>query len=116
MGCVERLYGLMQTLMSARIGGDVLWHTSPARDIVTQVDAADAIVQVAAAIDEALHEQQVNPQRMAFAGAALMVVREYVRPLPAVSSDRSDDAVGDDLRQMVKDLREAYGYPGDQQP
>ena len=113
VGCVRRLYGLMQSLMSSRAGGEVDWDAGPARGIVTQVDAVEAVIQVAAAIDETLQTGQVRRERLEFAGAALMVVREHVRTLPYASSPHGGDAVGDDLREMVEAMREYFGHPDD---
>src|SRR4051794_1370749 len=54
VGCERRLFGLMQALLAARVGRDVDWEAKPPRGVVTEVDATEALLQVAMVIDEAL--------------------------------------------------------------
>jgi len=57
-------------------------------------------------LDQATQDGRLDRERLAFAGATLMVLRRYVRRLPQVASSRASDAVGDDLREMVAALRD----------
>lgn len=107
VGCVSRLYGMMQALMADRVGNTPAdWATYGARNIVSEDDAVEAVIQIAAALDQSIQDGVLDREKLAFAGAVLMVLRDYVRPLPGVSSSRSSDAVGDDLQEMVDALRE----------
>ncbi len=51
----------MQSLMASRVGADVDWDASQPRNIVTEADAREAVIQVAAVIDEALQGGQAGP-------------------------------------------------------
>jgi len=111
VGCERRLFGLMQALLAARVGRDVDWEAKPPRGVVTEVDATEALLQVAMVIDEALGEQRLDAQRLVHAAACLMVARDYIRPLPEAPSARTAEPVSDDLREMVAALRQSYSWP-----
>ena len=106
----NRLYGMMQALMASRVGTEVEWEASPPRGIVTTVDAVEAVVQVAAVLDEAAQAGAIDRDRAAFAVAMLMVIRDHVSPLPRVTPDSREDPVGSDLQVLVTALRETYGW------
>ena len=63
----------------------------PARGLVTRDDALDAVLQVAAVIDEATHAGHVPVERGVYGAAMLMLIRDYIQPLAEVypaSDDR----------------------------
>lgn len=53
------------------------------RGIVDLQDALDAVVHVGAVIDEEAQAGAIPPERARFVAALLVVIREYLRPLPA---------------------------------
>jgi hypothetical protein len=90
---------------------------SPApREVVQPQDALDAVIQLAAVIDEAVQAGGIPIDRGMHAAAMLMTVRDFIQPLPP---DRDEDGCTDyltaDLGTMVMALREARqstGYQG----
>jgi hypothetical protein len=116
VGAERRLFGMMQHLLIiAAQGGFPV--AAPVRGVVTHDDASDAILQLAAVIDEATQAGRIPPERGVHAAAMLMVVRDYIQPLPSVPTD--DDGAGDrvkpDLAELVTMLRqegEAAGIQG----
>jgi hypothetical protein len=105
VGWTNRLYQMMLALMTNYAGEDVEWPSGSKRGIVTEDDALHAVMHVAAVVDEALQERLLDRDRAMACGAALMVLRDYVRPLPVASSPGGNDTVGNDLREMVTTLR-----------
>jgi hypothetical protein len=100
----KRLYAMMQALMIMQT--PPYTTPSPPRGIVTKQDALDALRQVAIAIDEATQTGRMLDFRGWHAGSMLMVVRDYIQPLPAViEGDR--DRVTEDLEELVATLRQA---------
>jgi hypothetical protein len=110
-GAGQRLYGLMQLLM-ARMAQQVRGDVPPWRGVVTQQDALDAVLQVAAVIDHATRSGQIPAGAGLHAGAMLMLVREYVQPLPRGAGMDGPDPVTGDLDEMVTALREVRQATG----
>ena len=79
-------------------------------------DALDAVIQVAAVIDEATQDGRIPAARGQHAAAMLMLIREYIQPLPrGLDADGVTDNLTTDLGGMVMALREARqatGYKG----
>lgn len=86
------------------------------RGVVQRQDALDAVIQLAAVIDEAVQAGGIPVDRGMHAAAMLMVLREFVQPLPPDwDGDGCTDYLTDDLAMMVAALREARqatGYKG----
>jgi hypothetical protein len=107
----RRLFGMMQHLMV--IAAQQGQPDAPApRNVVTREDARDAILQVAAVIDEAVQDGRISPGRGVHGAAMLMLIRDFVQPLPAAPDDNGADRVTPDLVEMLKELRQAGGETG----
>lgn len=111
----ERLYATMRRLMAVYARRQASEIPGP-RGIVNRQDALDAAIQLAAVIDEAVQADAIPVDRGKHAAAMLMVLREFVQPLPPDwDSDGCTDYLVDDLAMMVTALREARqatGYTG----
>jgi hypothetical protein len=75
------------------------------RNVVELQDALDAVMQLAAVIDEHAQAGNIPADRAKHAAAMLMVIRDYIQPLP-VGGDESHDQVAPDLAEIVDSLRE----------
>jgi hypothetical protein len=77
----------------------------PPRDVVTLQDALNAIMAVAAVIDEATQAGRIPVDRGVEAAAMLMVARDYIQPLPRGQAyEGAPDEVTPDLQEMVTQL------------
>ena len=103
-----RVYGMMRDLIRDYANAEETPAAAP-RGVVELQDALDAVMQVAAVIDEYTQSGAIPPKRGVFAGACLMVIRDYLRPLPrplpAGPDEDGRDELTDDLRVMVAILR-----------
>jgi hypothetical protein len=85
------------------------------RGVVELRDAPDAVIQVAAVIDEETQAGRIPAVRGQHAAAMLMLIREYVQPLPhGLDADGVTDNLTTDLGNMVMALREARQVTGHQ--
>jgi len=111
----RRLYGMMQYLMAAYAQQQAPEKPGP-RSVVRLQDALDAVIQLAAVIDEATQAGQIPAVRGHHAAAMLMLVREYIQPLPrGLDADGVTDNLTTDLGGMVmavREARQATGYKG----
>jgi hypothetical protein len=111
-GADRRLYGIMQHLMAVYARQQAPEKPDP-RGVVELQDALDAVIQLAAVIDEAIQDGQLPPARGQHAAAMLMLVREYIQPLPrGLDADDVTDNLTTDLGTMVMALREARQTTG----
>jgi hypothetical protein len=110
-GAWERLYRMMQHLMVLAANQQQPEAPAP-RHEVTREDARDAVLQVAAVIDEAVEAGRIPADRGVNAVAMLMLIRDYVEPLPAVPGEDGKDRVTPDLVEVLKALRLAGGETG----
>jgi hypothetical protein len=111
-GADLRLYGMMQHLMAAYAQQQTPETPDP-RDVVELQDALDAVIQLAAVIDEATQAGRIPGDRGQHAAAMLMIVREYIQPLPrGLDADGVTDNLTADLGAMVMALREAREATG----
>src|SRR5215831_11854319 len=84
-----------------------------ARGVVQRQDALDAVIQVAAVIHEAVQADAIPVDRGMHAAAMLMVLREFVQPLPPDwDGNGCTNYLTDDLAMMVTALREARQSTG----
>jgi hypothetical protein len=112
VGPDRRLYAMMQHLMVLAAHQELPEPASP-RNIVTRDDALDAVLQLAAVIDEATQAGRIPAARGVTAAALLMLIRDYLQPLPAVpAEDGITDRVTPDLAEMARILRRAGGESG----
>jgi hypothetical protein len=105
-----RLYGMMQWLMAAYANREAPQVPAP-RNVVELQDALDAVIQLAAVIDQQTQAGHIPENSGKHAAAMLMVVRDYIQPLP-VGGDETDDGVTRDLSELVADLRQARQEAG----
>jgi hypothetical protein len=114
-GADERLYAMMRYLM-ALYGDRQAPESSAPRGVVERQDALDAVIQLAAVVDETVQEGRIPVDRGMHAAAMLMILREFIEPLPpGLDADGCTDVLTDDLGVMVRALREARqatGYKG----
>jgi hypothetical protein len=110
-----RLYGMMQYLMSAS-ANNIDAEVPAARDVVTKQDALDAVLGLAAAIDAPTQGGLVPVPHAKHMAALLMVIRDYVQPLPPGLGTDDDGSESDhatrDLTDMVQALRMARQNTG----
>src|SRR5664279_1312643 len=98
-----RLHGVGQRLVIAFLQGIEPPPAGP-RDVVQEQDAVDAVVMVLATIQEQLQACQIRPEVGTRMAALLMLVRDFVRPLPA-GTTAGDDLLTADLAEMVDVVR-----------
>ena len=83
------------------------------RGVVKRQDALDAVIQIAAVVDEAVHAGAIPVDRGMHAAAMPTVLRDFVQPLPPDwDGDGCTDYLKDDLAMMVTALREARQATG----
>ena len=112
MAADERLYATMRRLLVVYAHRQASEIPGP-RGVVQRQDALDAVIQIAAVIDEAVHTGAIPMARGMHAAAMLMVLREFVQPLPPDrDGDGCTDYLSDDLAMMVTALREARKATG----
>jgi hypothetical protein len=103
----ERLYATMRRLLVVYAHRQASEIPGP-RDIVQRQDALDAVIQLAAVVDKAVQAGAIPVARGMHAAPMLMVLREFVQPLPPDwDGDGCADYLNDDLAMMVTALREA---------
>src|SRR4051812_24095 len=102
----QRAYRMMQMLMASRANAVPVPEGQP-RGVVDLEDALDAVLQIAAVIDEYTQAGALPVERGTWAGGMLMVVRDYLSPLPPGLDARGHDKFTDDLQEMVQALRSA---------
>ena len=97
----------MQYLLAA-YAQQVTPEVPDARNVVQQQDALDAVVQLAAVIDEATQAGRIERERSKHAASMLMVIRDYIEPLPrGLAADGVTDNLTLDLEEIVAALRHA---------
>ena len=112
VGVEQRLYGMMQFLMASMAQGRDPKVPAP-RDVVGLQDFLDAVLQLAAVIDEELQAGRIRRDRGVHAAAMLMLLRDYAQPLPlGLGADGEADLVTPDLRELVGYLRQAREETG----
>jgi hypothetical protein len=108
----ERLNATMRALMVVYADRQASESLGP-RGVVQRQDALDAVIQLAAVVDEAVQADAIPVDRGMHAAAMLMVIREFVQPLPPVwDGDGCTDYLEGDLATMVTALREARQATG----
>ncbi len=100
----QRLYGAAQQLLLARMRGA---DEQPAadRDIVSEQDAVDAILLLFATVQEQLQSSRIAPESATRMGALLVLVRDYIRPLPPGIAEDGTDLLSQDIAEMVEAVR-----------
>jgi hypothetical protein len=104
----NRLYGMMQSLLVYYANDQV---PTPAEDrgVVEEQDALDAVIQLAGFLDRNAQDGDLSADDIEHMASMLMVIREFVRPLPVGMVPAADgaqtDGVTPDLLEMVSALR-----------
>lgn len=103
----NRLYGMMQVLLGHVANNEV---PTPADDrgIVNKQDALDAVISLAGFLDANYQAGRIDANDAEHMASMLMVIREYVRPLPVglvQTPDGEADGVTRDLQEMVDAIR-----------
>lgn len=106
----KRLSGAAQRLLLERAYGAAS-EIPPPRNLVNEQDAVDATVMLIAALSEQVHMGCVTAESGARMTALLMVIREYVRPLPAGVAPDGTDLLTSDLAEMVAVVRAVSAGP-----
>lgn len=107
-----RLYGMMQYLMAA-YAQQVTPEVPAPRNVVQLQDALDAVLQLAAVIDEATQAGRIDRERGKHAASMLMVIRDFIKPLPrGLAADGVTDELTHDLEELVAALRQARDDSG----
>jgi hypothetical protein len=112
VGADRRLFGMMQQLMLLAANQE-LPESAPARHVVTRDDAVTAVLLLAAVLDDAIQDGSIPTERGVAVAAMLMLIRDYIEPLPAVLADDGvSDKVTPDLAKLVTVLRQQGGATG----
>ena len=100
----SRLYGAGQRLLVEFAQGK---ERPPAarRDVVQEQDAVDAVVMVLATIQEQLQASRIRPEVGSRMAALLMLIRDFIRPLPEGTAADGRDLLTADLAEMVDVVR-----------
>lgn len=103
----QRLYGMMQYLMAA-YAQQVSPEVPAPRKVVQLQDTLDAVLQLAAVIDEATQAGRIDAERGKHAATMLMLIRDFIQPLPrGLADDGETDNLTPDLEEVVAALRQA---------
>ena len=100
----SRLHGAGRRLVIAFLDG-IDPPPASRRDVVDEQDAADAVVMVLATIEEQLQASRIRPEVASRMAALLMLVRDFVRPIPAGTTVDGDELLTADLAEMVGVVR-----------
>jgi hypothetical protein len=108
MSAERRLHGMMHRLLAHRAQ-----RMPPDRGVVSRQDALDAVMQVAAVIDEQTQAGGIPPGRGVHAAAMLMLIRDHLQPLPrGLITPGGPDMVTPDLQELTQELRRTRAASG----
>ena len=99
-----RALGMMQALAEAYADGGV--PDGPQRGIVGRRTAMDAVMQLFAVIDEEIEAERMPEESALHAMAMLMLLREYVLPLPDPPGD--EQLLSEDLSTLAQMLDDQW--------
>jgi len=112
IGAERRLHGMMHRLL-AHMAQRVPPEVPPDRGVVSRQDALDAVMQVAAVIDEQTQAGGIPPGRGVHAAAMLMLIRDHLQPLPrGLITPSGPDMVTPDLQELTQELRRTRAASG----
>jgi hypothetical protein len=100
----QRLYGAAQQLILAHLSGTET-ERPESRNLVQGQDAADALLLALIAIQEQVQTAQMRREAAFRMVALLMVVREYIQPIPGGIAEDGTDLLAADLAQLVEVVR-----------
>lgn len=87
-------------------------EAAPPRNVVELQDALDAVLQVAAVLDEGIESGRIPPARGCHGAAMLMVIRDFLYPCPPGYDATGHDGFTADLVEFVTALRGAREQTG----
>jgi len=112
IGAEHRLHGMMHRLL-AHMAQRVPPEVPPDRGVVSRQDALDALMRVAAVIDEQTQAGGMPPGRGVHASAMLMLIHDHLRPLPrGLIAPGGPDMVTPDLQELAEVLRRTRAASG----
>jgi hypothetical protein len=100
----SRIYGIAQRLLMDH-ARHAETESAPARGLVDEQDAVDAIVMILAGLTEQVQAGRMEPGVATRLGALLMLVRDHVRPLPPGLTSDGTDMLTSDLAELVGVVR-----------
>jgi hypothetical protein len=100
----QRLSGAAKQLILSELSGTTSAPSVP-RELVQEQDAVDALLLAFAAIQEQVQASRMAPEAGARLAALLMLVRDFVRPLPPGIAPDGNDLLTVDLAEMLKAVR-----------
>ncbi|MFJ9131261.1 hypothetical protein ACIRJS_44995 [Streptomyces sp. NPDC102340] len=101
-----RLYGMMQFLLTEFATQEETQAAAP-RNVVAKEDALDAVALLAAAIDEPAQKGVIPREHAKHMASLLMVIRDYIQPLPPGLAEDGTDLTTADLAEMVDAIHTA---------
>jgi hypothetical protein len=112
LGAERRLHGMMHRLL-AHIAQRVPPEVPPDRGVVSRQDALDAVMRIAAVIDEQTQAGGIPPGPSVHASAMLMLIHDHLRPLPrGLITPDGPDMVTPDLQALTEELRRVRAASG----
>ncbi len=99
-----RLYGAAERLLLAFAQGAET-PSADRRGVVQEQDAVDAAVMLFATIHEQVQASRIRPEVGTRMAALLMLVRDFIRPLPASIAADGPDLLTADLAEMTEVVR-----------
>lgn len=99
-----RLYGAAERLLLAFAQGAET-PSADRRGVVQEQDAVDAAVMLFATIHEQVQASRIRPEVGTRMAALLMLVRDFIRPLPASITADGPDLLTADLAEMTEVVR-----------
>jgi hypothetical protein len=112
LGAERRLHGMMHRLL-AHMAQRVPPEIPTDRGVVSRQDALDAVMRVAAVLDEQTQAGGIPPDRGVHAAAMLMLIRDHLQPLPrGLITPGGPDMVTPDLQQLTQELRTTRAASG----
>jgi hypothetical protein len=100
---LPRPWNLMINIMVTYAQGLGPIPIGPDRGVIQRQDTLDAVAQLVALIDEAYNAGVISKNKASFGMLMLMVVHEYVSPLPDAGPD--EPQLRADLEEPVEALR-----------
>lgn len=110
----DRLYGMMQALLAEYAQKRVAPSADP-RGVVEEQDAIDAVLNLAGFLDKNMQDGDLSQNDAAHMAAMLMLIRDYIRPLPEGLVEQGGahvDGVTADLQEFVDGIRTARSETG----
>jgi len=107
LGPQNRLYGMMQAVLTVYAQNSPHPGAPAARGAVSEQDALDALMHLAASIDAMLQQRRITAADALMMGSWVVLAREYIKPVPeGVAEEGGPDLVTADLEAVLAQLHE----------